>query len=385
MPTLLQPRDVPDLCARLDDAPRVAVDTEFHAERRYLPKLYLVQLHLDDGTTWLVDPLNPGLLDGLAEPLARTTWIVHGGQQDMRILHDAFGALPEQVLDTQIAAGLVTEGFPQPFGRLVADWCGTVLPKLATLSDWSRRPLTRSQLDYAAADARFLLPLWDRLDAESDGLGRARLVREACAEARARITDPAAEDTLWRELPASRALSRQEAAILQELVAWREAKARALDQPPRYMLNDGLLVDLARRQPLTLDSLGANRRLAKAVVKSWGGELLERIARAAARPAWAWPAPVSELSREGRVARWILLWALARGHAQRWAQGLALPESLAEDLAITTPPSREALAATLGTWRDALMGDALWAALRGQHPLVLDEDVRLGAPDPHAP
>jgi len=371
---LVGERDLPALRARLRDVRRVAVDTEFHAERRYLPKLYLVQLHLEDGTTWIVDPAQPGHLHALAEPLCATDWIVHGGTQDMRLLLHALGGLPDRVWDTQIAAGLVSEAYPAPYAILLEVYLGVEIEKLATLSDWSRRPLTPRQLSYAAEDVQLLPQLWDCLRARVEALGRTEILAGACDEARGRVVDPPPTDLSWREIGAARALSPQEASILQELSAWREETAEKLDQPPRFVMGNGVMAELARRQPITRESLAANRRLPKALVKRWGTEILERIQRASRRPAWAWPHPISETSAARRVALWLECFARLDGHANAYAVRLVLPSTMAEDLAADRPTTRELLANQLGPWRDALVGERLWQALGGEVGLRIGAD-----------
>jgi ribonuclease D len=363
---LVAEKDLPDLRKRLRDAQRVAVDTEFHAERRYLPKLFLVQLRLDDGTTWIIDPKQPGHLHALAEPLCSTDWIVHGGTQDMRLLLHALGALPDRVWDTQIAAGLLSEDYPAPYTALLKRYLGVEIEKLATLSDWSRRPLTHRQLCYAAEDVQLLLQLWDRLWEQIRDLERTEIVAGACEEARTRVVDPPPTDLTWRGIGAARALSPQEAAILQELSAWREETARVLDQPPRFIMGDGIMAELARRQPITRESLAANRRLPKSLMKRWASEILDRIQRASRRPEWAWPHPISEVSPARRTTRWLECFARLDGHAHAYAARLVLPTTLAEDLAADRPATRELLANQLGPWRDALVGKRLWKALSGQ-------------------
>jgi len=371
---LVGERDLPALRERLRDARRVAVDTEFHAERRYLPQLYLVQLHLDDDTTWIIDPRQPGHLHAIAEPLCSTDWIVHGGTQDMRLLLHALGALPDRVWDTQIAAGLLSEDFPAPYGTLVGRYLGVKIEKLATLSDWSRRPLTHSQLSYAAEDVQLLPRLWDHLWERVEALDRTDIVAGACEEARDRVVDPPPIDASWREIGAARALSPQQAAILQELSAWREETARELDQPRHFIMGNGIMAELARRQPITRESLVANRRLPKALAKRWGTEILERIQRASRRPEWAWHHPITEASPARRTAKWLECFVRLAGHANGYAVRLVLPMTLAEDLAADRPATRELLANQLGPWRDTLMGESLWKALSGELSLQIGPD-----------
>jgi ribonuclease D len=280
--------DAPAIVASLEGARRVAVDTEFHAERRFIPELYLVQLHVDGGPTWIVDPLREDLIPRIARALLSVQWVVHAGEQDLRVMFGALGGLPEEVLDTQIAAALISSHWPAPYAGLVQQYLGTSLDKGETLSDWSRRPLAAAQLAYAALDVELLLPLWDRLEGLLKERGRLEIAVAACAEARNVAFDPPDDADAYREIQAAASLQPQHLAVLQELATWRLERARATNQPTRAVLSDGAMVDLARRQPLTTSSLLSNRRLPRTLAKD-ADELVARIARAAQRPEWAIP------------------------------------------------------------------------------------------------
>jgi ribonuclease D len=361
--------DLPFILAELDSAARVAVDTEFHAERRYEPHLYLVQLHPEGGRTWLIDALDRELLAGVAASLRRVTWVVHGGAQDLRLLERAIGGVPERVLDTQIAAALTDLTWPVGYGPLVERRLGRVLTKAATLSDWSRRPLTEQQLAYAAADVSLLLPLWDSLAADLAALGREAIAEAACAEARQSALSPG--EPPWREILGSATLTPQQASVLQELAIWREEVAQAEDQPPRVILGDGLLLDLARRQPADAMALGTDRRLSKPLLKKHGQAVIERIARSAARPEWAWPKVARRDTPAARSVAFLEVLAEAVGREGRFAGRFVLPRQRLEALACDPPLDRGAVGASLGPWRDALAGDAVWAAFQGEASLSL--------------
>lgn len=365
-------QDLPALRNVVAGQRRVAVDTEFHAERRYTPRLLLVQISIPGGDTWVVDPLVEGLLQGLAEPLLSVEWIVHAGQWDLRLLHEALGALPARVLDTQIGAGLLAADHPAGFATLVSRWLGLTVDKSATLSDWSRRPLTRAQLDYASQDAELLPPLWDRIESALRARGRLNACLAACDEARAEILDPPADDELWSGLQGANHLARADAAIAQELVAWREALARATDQPPRSVLSDGLVLDLARRRPLDADAMLANRRFPKAVARRYGDELAERIRRAAARPEWAWPRFIRAGSPEAARLCFLGLWAEVHGRAADLSARLVLPRERLEAVLLEGAHDEASLERALGPWRSSLVGDALLRVLRGELALRLD-------------
>lgn len=363
--------DLPALRAELRGAERLALDTEFHAERRWLPELFLVQLRIDGGGTWLVDPLIEGLLTGLAEDLLRPEWVVHGGQHDLRILQVMLGGLPDTVWDTQIAAGLVGTWFPAPYQALVEEHLGVRLEKAETLSDWSRRPLEPGQIHYAALDVLHLLPLWDALWARLGALDRTALARQACDEARDAVANPADDDDAWRSLQGAAGLKGPELAVLQALASWRERRARETNQPARAVLGDAPLLELARRRPITAGSLMANRRMPRALGKV-ADELADLVARAQARPEWAWPAALHRRTPDWRRASFLQVWIEALGLRESFAASLVLPWERLERVLLARPSARSEISGPLGSWRDELVGDPLWAALQGRVALRLD-------------
>jgi ribonuclease D len=369
--------DAPRVVASLRGARRVAIDTEFHAERRFLPELYLVQVQVDAGPTWILDPLHGDLVAQVAEALLAVPWVVHAGEQDLRVLSAALGGLPERVDDTQIAAGLLSDHFPAPYAALVQEHLGRSLEKGETLSDWSRRPLTPAQLEYSALDVQLLLPLWDALEARLAAAGRLDVARAACDEARRAGADGPDDADAYRQLPAAPTLAPSQLLVLQELAIWRLQRARATNQPVRTVLGDGVLVDLARRQPLSTGALLANRRLPRSLARD-AAELVERIGRARERPESAIGPVVRRRTAAWRAAGWIQLWAEHDGAARGFAAGLVLPRTVVERI-VVEKPDRDGLRAALG-WRDALVGDSLAAALAGNIALnLVDGEVHTSA------
>ncbi len=364
---LATPADLPEVRAALADAPRIALDTEFHAERRYLPQLYLVQIRLPDGATWILDPLDAAVLELLAESLAGPDWIVHGGQQDLRVLGPICGR-PARVYDTQVGAALAGARYPASYSEIAHRWLGVDLDKGETLSDWSRRPLTAEQLLYAGTDVEDLLRLWDLLAAEAADRGRADLLEAACAEVATQALAPQKAD--WRRLSGISSLEPRSAAALGNLLVWREQTAELLDQPARQIVPDPVLADLARRLPRTRGALLANRRMSKALVRDFGDDLVAAIAAAldlvpselpvVIRPGSAEAVRVAVLSAVGDLLS-------VRGG---WGAGLVLPRLLLEDVALSPPPDRAALAAALGPWRDRVAGDDLYRFLDGSDAII---------------
>ena len=172
------------LCDKLTGEEFYAVDTEFHTERTYWPRLALIQLGWADKVA-LVDPL---AVD--PSPLSRVftgpgTAVAHAAGQDLDVLLAACGAAPSGVFDTQIAAGFVGMSTPS-LARLVDQVLGIILPKTDQLSDWLQRPIPADQLTYAAGDVRYLLALHASLVDRLDERGRLAWAVEECARGRSR-------------------------------------------------------------------------------------------------------------------------------------------------------------------------------------------------------
>ncbi len=365
-----------DACmGEIAGAERVVIDTEFHPEKSYLPTLYLVQVHVPGGNTWILDPLVEGLVERAGEVLVQTPWLLHAGFQDLRLLLRLFGSVPEDVLDTQIAAGLVDVTYPAGLVRLLETWNDVTIPKTATLSDWSKRPLDAEQLRYAGDDVVALPALWDAIWERVVELGREEMVREACREARdqAVIAPPASE--LWRDLGIASSMTPSDAAILRPLVAWREDLAWRLNKPARFMLGEGALKMLARGRPGSRAALQANRRMPRSLVQRHGEELVSIIAEAAKTPEADWPAVVRPGTPAARVVDWLALFGDVHGSTNRYATRLVLPKRLREDLVLGQARNRGLIASILGPWRDRLIGDNLHRAMIG------DIAVQLTAPE----
>ena len=232
-----------DALAAVDVA---AVDTEFVRERTYFPRWCLSQFAASD-RVFVVDVLDPEIATALAEALARPGLIkvFHSARQDLEVFACATRAAISPLFDTQIAAALL--GYPEQVGYagLVKSLLGVELPKDVTRTDWSRRPLTARQLEYAANDVRYRLkPL---LEAELERRDRLEWALEDCA----RLADGfdiealyAVEDAAYRVKGLNR-LDRRALAAAERMARWRERVAQGRDRPRRWILDDRDLVDIA--------------------------------------------------------------------------------------------------------------------------------------------
>jgi ribonuclease D len=345
------------LLPRLAAARRVAVDTEFHTERHFHPRLMLLQLRPDDGEAVLVDPLAGLDLRGLGGALAIPELLVHGGAWDVQILHDLTGLRPNAVFDTQVAAGFVGDGFPVRLQELTRRHIARFLPKTETLSDWSRRPLSPQQVEYALDDVRVLGPLADALLAELRARGNEEVARECMRDFYERALLPPNDQTAWQKIPGAHLLDDPERAVLQSLTAWRDARARDLDVPRQNVLSDALLLDLARRRPTNVEAMRANRRMPSQATRRDAAEILECVAMGLDAP----PPP----ALRARPAVWTDL-VRAAARVAETKSGVA-PELLLDEDTL----SRLFSGAPIENWRRSALGDEFLAFLGCKSSMAL--------------
>lgn len=241
---------------------RIGLDTEFIRERTYWPQLALVQIAIEregeaEATILLVDPLRPGIAAALAPILADTDIlkIVHSPSEDLVAFKHACGVVPKPLFDTQQAAALAGIGSGLGYQKLVEQLTGVALAKGETRSDWMRRPLSPSQLEYAADDVLHLFAMHDALDGMLGQLGR----REWLAEDAARTVINAENEgpERWPHLSMRSAQFLDQAAQrrLVRLLRWRDVYARDSDKPRSWILDNELAVAIARQAPADLDAL----------------------------------------------------------------------------------------------------------------------------------
>jgi ribonuclease D len=281
-------------CGRVAGCAHVGLDTEFVGEDSFHPHLCLIQLATDQ-SLYLIDPfaftdteLRP-IWELLADP-ARLV-VVHAGREEVRLCHRAIGRAPGNLFDLQIAAGMIGMVYPVGHGTLVGDLLHKRLAKHETLTEWRTRPLTRSQVRYAFDDVRYLLQLWQNLNERLERLGRLDWAREDFARLCTQSTpeEPGQPSTAdkWRRLRGAGSLDRRRLAILREMFQWRDAEAERLDRPPRTVVRDDLLVEIARRSPRGEEELHVVRGLAR----RYSAPLWQAIERARGLPEEQLPLP----------------------------------------------------------------------------------------------
>lgn len=244
------------LSERLQELPdRVGLDTEFIRERTYWPQLALVQIAIGDDVL-LVDPLPPGMADALKPLLTAsgTTKVMHSASEDLVAFRHTCGVAPAPLFDTQVAAALAGVGGGLGYQKLVQEIAGVALPKGETRSDWLRRPLSPSQIEYAADDVHHLGMLHSVLEEKLSALGRTDWLRADCARLVAGSND-AGERWPHLSLRSAQFFDADAQRMLLRLLRWRDVQARSSDRPRSWILDNELATTLARTPPGDIDSL----------------------------------------------------------------------------------------------------------------------------------
>jgi ribonuclease D len=381
------PEDLRALVEELSSVPRYALDTEFHRERTYWPRLALVQVAWEPGPG---RPVSIALVDPLAvdpEPLAKVlagpgVMVAHAASQDLEVLARACGLLPSTLFDTQVAAGFLGFGSAS-LASLVDRFLRVRLAKGDRLTDWSRRPLSASQLSYAASDVAHLLALTDVISELLSSRGRLVWAEEECAGLLARPVGATDPDEAWWKLRDNRQLQGVARAVAQEVAAWRERKAREHDLQPRMVLPDLALLSIAHSPPPSAEKLHETRGIDARYLRGGADEeIMAAVARGRALPGDRLRvAQTDQVSKELRPA--VAL-------ASAWVAQLARDEEVDAALLATRSDVVEFLSAKpearLGQgWRAGLVGAPLRKLARGGASLALDGHGRLLMEDRPAP
>jgi ribonuclease D len=364
-----------ELCARVRDAARVALDTEFHAERTYSARLMVVQLAFDDGAV-IVDALALTDLRPLVLALTQTTVVGHALSADLKIFADRYGLVPSRVFDTQVAASFLGYGMQISLADLVRSVCGVRLAKSQTVSDWSARPFSERQIEYLVDDVVHLLPVYDALLPRLERKGRYEWVFEECAELGDIERYRMDERRAYLRIPGAMRMSRRELGILNELVKLRDAVARDRDLPVRYVLPDDVVAGLAATKPAKTDDFAQLRRFDGGMKRQLGAAILEAVARGQALSEDELPQRPVRNAAPARDALVSLLGA-AIAEIAREAElpsSLLVPRAALERLAREIPPDRESFERVLALqpWRLSLVAEPLWRMLRGEAVLKIE-------------
>jgi ribonuclease D len=268
------------LLQKLSSQPVIGFDTEFISEGHYEPELCLAQLSTPEDI-FIVDPLVFSDLRPMWELLTSPgrELVTVAARQEVKFCAKGAGA-PSCVLDLQIAAGLLGYGYPLSHTNLCLRILNARVSGGESFTDWRKRPLRPVQLEYAADDVRYLLPMREKILARAAKLDRLSWVREECDHL---VKTVLREDQRWR-ISGSARLSRRQLAVLREVWRWRDRQACALNVPVARVLGDSMLIEIARRSPATAEDLFSIRGLDSRMLRKSEQDVLNAVALARAIP-----------------------------------------------------------------------------------------------------
>ncbi len=366
---------------------RIGLDTEFIRERTYWPQLALVQIAIggtsadgidadgtafdgadssgadSNGTILLVDPLAPGMAAALASILADPSIlkVMHSASEDLVAFKHACGVVPTPLFDTQQAAALAGVGGGLGYQKLVEQLTGVALTKGETRSDWLRRPLSPSQLEYAADDVRHLFAMHDTLDGLLGQLGRREWLAEDAQRTVFNAENEAPERWPHLSIRSAQLLDRNAQRRLLRLLRWRDVYARDNNRPRTWILDNELAVALARNVPADPAALQARLDAHPKAPRKLGTTIWQVLATPLPDEADAPDAGVGEARDKNRLRK------LQEAVAAR-SSDLGLPDGVLA--------SRRWLEALLdyGDWPDALSGWRRAALEPALAPLLAAQD-----------
>ena len=350
-----------------------SLDTEFHREKTYFPKLALLQVAWSEQLV-LIDPLAVDLKPFAAVLENDATAVIHAADQDLEVLLLACDALPTVLFDTQIAAGFVGLSTPS-LSTLYERFLGVRVGKGDRLTDWLQRPLTDAQLAYAATDVLHLPEIHQLLVDDLTARGRLDWALDECEVQRARSRGQRDPEEAYRRIKEARQLKGSSLSVARAVAAWRERRAATLDIPVRYVLSDIAVLGIAQRPPRSRADLEKIRGFDRGLRDDVVSELIVEVARALEAPAAA-SGPSSAAGPLDRDLRPAV--ALISAWISQMARDLQIDATLLAtrgDLEMLLGGAPDARLAT--GWRAQLVGDPIRRLLDGQVAVAFAGDGEL--------
>lgn len=354
-------------CEALARHPFVTVDTEFLRETTFWPELCLIQLAGPEDEV-IVDPLAAGLdlspfFKLMADPAV--VKVFHAARQDVEIVFHRGGIIPHPMFDTQVAAMVCGFGESVSYDTLVQKVVGVPIDKTSRFTDWSRRPLTDKQLEYALADVTHLRDIYLRLRDDLAASGRTSWLAEEMSVLESRDTYDLPPENAWMRLK-MRIRKPVELAVLKELAAWRETEARSRNVPRGRILKDDAIFEIAQQQPRDTEGLARLRTIPKGWERSSSGQaIIERVNAALAIPKADLPRlPRPQSPPEGTSAAAEMLRVLLKLVAEK--HGVA-PRIIAssDDLDQIAALGEKAETQALSGWRGEMFGQPALKLING--------------------
>ena len=367
---------------RAESSSVLAIDTEFLREKTYYARLCLLQMQTDSETA-IIDPFECYDLSILV-PLFENKSIVklfHAGKQDLEIIFHECGVVPHPLFDTQVAATLLGHTQQIGYGPLVSALCGVNLKKMDSFTDWSRRPLRESQIDYAADDVIYLPEMYRKMTEKLKGLNRLHWLDSDFRAMEDPSTYVIVPEERFRRLKKVNQLNAKQLAGAREMATWRELRAQKCDIPRKWVLTDEQIVEACKREAQSIDELFMVRGISDRLSIKDARELVGCLRKAFELPEEEWPQLENQCKSEVNVDAVVdLMTALVRLRARE--NNIAF-QTLANQKELTDLARGHSDVDLLKGWRREIVGEELLALLRGDirlrvdgHKLIVDKRHR---------
>ncbi len=380
-PLIDTPQGLAELVAKCRREEAVAIDTEFHGEKRYWPDLYLIQVSGAGVSPAAVDPLAVPDLSPVGELLEDpgVVKVIHSARNDIGVLlHHIPGVTVRNVFDTQIAAAFLGYGEQMSLANLVKSVCKVKPPKQYSMSDWSVRPLSPDQVLYALDDVRYLPEMYTKLRTQLERKGRMQWFLDESLS----LTDPEtygiSPRDLFRRTRSADKVKSQHHPLLWMLVRWREELARSMNRPRQFVAQDSLLCRIAILSPSTVEDLTVLRGLPGGFAEKYGADVVRMSLESRSNPPSDTPEVEPHDQDWGRSARKdILRIFLKKKSAElKISPTVLLPKDTFDLLLDDPPDSLEDLLGRPGIpgWRKEALGGELVDLFNGRLGLMLSRN-----------
>ena len=361
----------------------VAIDTEFLWERTYYPILGIVQLGFSQEECFLIDAVTLKDISPLGKLLtdSAVTKILHDAHQDLVILRKATGSSPNNVFDTQYAAGFIGESNTISLRNLVNSIMGVNLSKTETRTNWLTRPLSKLQIEYALNDVRYLPAVMQKMVSRIRNNG----IEEWLLEDLKGYDNP----DLYREretvnqvkrIKGTKRFTPREMAILFELVDWRESEARSEDRPREHIITDKILTSFARKKPRKVSDLKPSKELHEKKIQKYGKEMVNAVRKGLLIPALRYQHHHKRVNDDNTLNARV-------DFAMAYINGMCINRRISHATVCTRAETTDFVRECsypdsvnhklLHGWRKTFIGEKLKKLLAGQHAIFLDPSTGL--------
>ncbi|WP_428356558.1 ribonuclease D [Methyloprofundus sp.] len=362
-----------DLCQKMQHEPWLAIDTEFLREKTYYPKFCLLQI----ATLEWVACVDPIALEGELDELfaiindPAIVKVLHSCRQDVEIFYQLSGKLPAPVYDTQLVAPLL--GFQENTGyaMLVSGFLNINLSKIHTRTDWSQRPLSADQIQYAADDVIYLAKIYQMMQKKLQALGREDWLKEDFEQLMNEELYDIPPEKAWLKIRGKNKLTGKQLAIVQALAEWREQVAKNDNRPKNWILRDELILDMAKLQPVHLKALSEIRGMNDGFIRRSGKQVCELIAKAQDMPGLKLKNKTNNKKSQKQEAVLDILTGLVRLRAD---ENSLNPVILATRKDLEQLILDEQESSLLHGWRYSMVGQELQQLLQGKLALCVDKN-----------